>query len=71
MEVRRALEIACGILSWPPAVFWQATPMELAAAIAGLTERRAAETGAPMPLGRRDVQELRAWLQQQCTNNKL
>ena len=35
MDWRGYMEIATGVLGWPPAVFWAATPPELRAAFAG------------------------------------
>lgn len=41
--IRRALEIATGVLGWTPDEFWRATPVEYMAALAGLNLKNGGE----------------------------
>jgi hypothetical protein len=57
-----ALGIACGVLGWPPDVFWRATPLELKTAFEGFCRFHGiiAKDG----LNSADVQALRAMLEE-------
>jgi uncharacterized phage protein (TIGR02216 family) len=48
------MRLACGVLGWPPRVFWEATPRELAAALEGRFGRTAP------PLDRAGLEQLMA-----------
>ncbi|MCZ8314355.1 phage tail assembly chaperone [Phreatobacter sp.] len=48
------MRLAFGVLGWPPQLFWQATPRELAAALEGCFGRIAA------PLDRSGLERLMA-----------
>lgn len=50
-----------GVLDWPPAAFWAATPHDLFAAIAGRAERHGAKPGkGRTSLTKADVARLKA-----------
>lgn len=48
------MQLALGILQWPPQAFWKATPAELYAAVEGWQEKNGInpdkDDGAPPPL---------------------
>ncbi len=55
---RRYLEVCCGVLRWPPAVFWASTMVEIAAAVDGYIESH----GPPADefMSREELEELKA-----------
>lgn len=58
------MQLALGILGWPPKAFWKATPAELYAAVEGWQERNgidrdASEGEAPPLFTAAEVQSMR------------
>jgi uncharacterized phage protein (TIGR02216 family) len=47
-----AMALGLGVLRWPPAAFWRATPRELAAAVEGLTGAARQDPARREDLGR-------------------
>lgn len=61
--LRRCMELGMGVLGWCPADFWNATPLDLLAAVAGYSEANGGgRTAAAEAADRNSVTRMKAWL---------
>ena len=60
LDYRRFAAIATGVLGWPPARFWAATPAEFWVAFDGWRQAHGIGRPAAPPLSRAELDRLRA-----------
>lgn len=60
--IRRCMELGMGVLGWPPGEFWNATPLDLLAAVAGYSEANGGGRAKPDEPDPDSLNQMKVWL---------